>query len=116
MKFNPKELCHSYKVTFTIEDLNLTIDTNNWPDNLIYNPNLIESDDMFYEEFCSDTTLTFYVESAIGRCKSLISRATHNPEAQWEHGDIHIIDIPGECKEHYMKRTRTNLAVREMKS
>lgn len=69
---------------------------------------------MFYEEFCSDSTLWFYIESAIRKCRSLISRAMHNTDIVWEHGDIRILDIEGKCPKKWMIRTRTEVAIRKV--
>lgn len=90
MKFNPKNLCKEYDVSFNVTDLNEIYSADNWPSNLIYNQDLMVKDinDTFYETFYSDTTLTFMVKSAIGRVKSLISRACHNKDKLYEHSDI----------------------------
>lgn len=114
ISFIPIEVVRNTGVTFDVQGLGIIISSENWPSNLIFNPDLHESDDMFYEVICSDTTLTFFITSAIGRCKSLVSRAVHEPNIIWEHGRINIIEIGGECSQTWMIRTRTNLALRKL--
>jgi hypothetical protein len=115
ISWNPRDLIEKHKVQFHIPDLDLIIDATNWPENLILNPELRYSEEMFYEQFCCDTTLSFYTMSAIDRVKSLISRATHNPETKWEHGLINFYAIDEECPEKWMKKSITNLALKEIK-
>lgn len=114
LSYIPIDIVKNNQVSFEVRDLGLIINADNWPSNLIYNPDLLQSDDMFYEQFCSDTTLWFYIESAIHRCKSLVSRATHESDIIWEHGPIRILEIGGECPKPWMTRTRVEVAIRKM--
>ncbi len=115
LRFDPRELIEKEKVFFDVADLGLIVDAQRWPDNLVLNKGLIFSDDMFSETMSCDSTLIFYIRSAIGRVKSLISRATHNPHVVWEHGLINIFDI-GKIEEEntYMTRTKTVLSFKAM--
>lgn len=115
ISWNPQEFVERHRLQYHITDLNLIIGEKNWPANLILNPELKYSEDMFYEQLCCDTTLAFYSDSAIGRIKSLISRAAHNQETKWEHGLINFYDIDEECSEKWMKKSITNLALKEIK-
>jgi|ERR1041385_57701 hypothetical protein len=127
MKFNPYELVKNYDIQFiTGQAINKEIRVNKdyWPENLIYNEQLSSLDDNveeFNEYIRSDTTLIFYIESAIGRVKSLISRATnYDPPSIIEHSDIHIFfldDKPDDNdKPFYMTRTKTVLYLRTKKN
>ena len=52
MKFVPLELVRQAQVSFDVLDLGLSIDANTWPSNLIYNPELLQSNDMFIYVLC----------------------------------------------------------------
>lgn len=117
INYIPLDIVRDNKVFFDVRDLGLTINAENWPSNLIYNPDLLQSDDMFYEQFCSDTTLFFYIESAIRRCRSLVSRATHEQDIVWEHGPIRVMETEkGEYQEPWMTQTRIEIAIRPLKN
>jgi len=112
--WDPKEFCKKYDVGFMIPTLELDISYTNFPENIIYDPDLQESDDMFYRSICSDTTLSFYVEHAIAMLRSLISRAVHEKDKNWEYGPITVSYIEGKCRESWMSKTITAIALREI--
>lgn len=114
MSFNPIDLMKKFKISIEFPDKGLIVNEHNWPKNLVLNKKLFESDDMFYEQFSSDSTLSFYIKSSMERVMSLISRAISQPEKLWEHGYINIYEIPKVDPSPYMVRTRTNLALQEI--
>lgn len=109
--FIPKDIVKYTCAKFIFHDTGLIISPENWPSNLIYNENFLKSSEMFSEKLCCDTTLFFYVRSALGRCKSLVSRAVHEPDIIWEHGPIRVLEIYGECPEPWMTSTITEVAI-----
>lgn len=114
LSYIPLEIVQHNRVSFEVKDLNIIVDANTWPSNLTYNPNLIETEDMFYEQFCNDSTLSFYINSAVYRCRSLVSRAVHNPSVIWEHGPIRILEIGCNCPKEWMIRTRVEGSIRKL--
>lgn len=122
MKFNPNELVGKRDVKFKCNCCGEILCPDNWPKNLIYNGSLFDKDDgveEFYETFWSDTTMTFLIESAIGRIKSLFSRSVHDwKNENIEHSDIHVIFYDDDPKEHnqprYMQRSKVVLYLRKV--
>lgn len=120
MRFNPHKIVKEFEVTFFSMENKKTIDKDNWPENLIYDENLSDLDNVeeFYKYMWSDTTLTFYIESAINIVRSLISRAiNYDPPDIIEHSDVHIIFLDDDPKENeqpgWMQKTKTVIYFRK---
>lgn len=120
MKFNPYELINEYDVVYFNKKNEVIANKDNWPKNLIYNPEINENNctDEFNEFMWSDTTLTFYIKSAIGISNSLISRScNYGRNNIVEHSDIHVIFLDDKPEEHdnpnWMTKTKTVVYIRE---
>jgi hypothetical protein len=123
MKFNPRELIIKNHINIELKfDGKILASKDIWPENLIYDPYLSDKDeniDQFYEYMWSDTTLTFYIESAINRVRSLISRAAFDGKNNLiKHSDVHIIfldDKPEDFdKPNWMTKTKTIIYFKEI--
>lgn len=86
----------------------------NFPDNLIYNEEMIFSDDLFYASQHNDTTLWYFVNSSLGRLKSILSRAVNNKDKKYEHSPILSYFIEGKSPKHYQVRSCTFISFREI--
>jgi hypothetical protein len=110
--FVPKDIFEKYNITFTDLENEDIISVTNWPKNIFYNCDLVDSDDMFYEEFCSDISPSFFVNSVLDRCRSLISRALNNKNKRIDYGPINVYKINERCRSPFMTKARVNIAIR----
>jgi hypothetical protein len=97
----PKDVARQWQGDAYFERSEVIIHVDNWPSNLIYNPEItLETPeiDYFGGRFGCDGTLIFFTRRSVARCLSLMSMGVHNPLSNYEHGDIYTYEIP-EVKE-----------------
>jgi hypothetical protein len=121
MNIDPKVIMETFNPIYDVMDLGLKITKDNFPENLIHDHCINDEncDVRFYQVFWSDTTYSFFVDEAIKRIKSLVSRATHHPESDWLHSDIinifHDDDPKANGHPDWMTKSTSIVYVKERK-
>lgn len=96
MEFIPIDLISKYPFSYIdFYEKEIFVNKETWPKNLSLNPDLNLNDkniEYFNQTFWSDSTLDFFIESALGRCRSLVSRALNGSKDKiLEHSLIKVL-------------------------